>query len=421
MNIFELLTSVSRLGIALIVAVHTSKNSADELSMRFGSPPKVIRDWQRLGKFLFSPTTPKKTASEAEREEYRADLERLIKIRDIAQRDELSVDKLCTIFKYVKQLRTDVTTTRTQLFLELVTQAKRLSWTELNAQAKDRTRQLNKSSSFHPTTRANLSAVDGEGNRYLTARFVEKQFSDIAEYINVQVKAQQTHRSGRTDSHIRGDVILKMLREGMTPLPEATPNKCNCTNICTCSDNNTLRQKGLEPCAIMFASELFNGTERKAFSLTDGRTIYERIDDKLSNHGWAVVYDDLTLQPEVAVRIERRWFNTKHIAMASAHQILCAHPDCTEQARFGQGHHIVDFSQGGATTIENLAMLCPRHHRECTTKRARIQRNNQGELEWVYFSSGKARVNHMPVRRLSAGELVKLYADSIAHPVYAAA
>jgi Domain of unknown function (DUF222)/HNH endonuclease len=39
----------------------------------------------------------------------------------------------------------------------------------------------------------------------------------------------------------------------------------------------------------------------------------------------------------------------------------CRFPGC--EVRFGQGHHIRHWAQGGPTTLSNLALLCRRHHR----------------------------------------------------------
>jgi hypothetical protein len=40
----------------------------------------------------------------------------------------------------------------------------------------------------------------------------------------------------------------------------------------------------------------------------------------------------------------------------------CVFPDCTRPAAWTQAHHIVHWSQGGPTDLENLALLCDRHH-----------------------------------------------------------
>ena len=39
----------------------------------------------------------------------------------------------------------------------------------------------------------------------------------------------------------------------------------------------------------------------------------------------------------------------------------CRFPGCG--ARFGQGHHVQHWANGGPTTLSNLALLCRRHHR----------------------------------------------------------
>jgi 5-methylcytosine-specific restriction endonuclease McrA len=39
----------------------------------------------------------------------------------------------------------------------------------------------------------------------------------------------------------------------------------------------------------------------------------------------------------------------------------CRFPGC--HVRFGEGHHVRHWAQGGPTTLSNLALLCRRHHR----------------------------------------------------------
>ena len=41
----------------------------------------------------------------------------------------------------------------------------------------------------------------------------------------------------------------------------------------------------------------------------------------------------------------------------------CAFPGCDMPAVACEGHHIVPWQEGGATSLENVALLCPRHHR----------------------------------------------------------
>ena len=58
----------------------------------------------------------------------------------------------------------------------------------------------------------------------------------------------------------------------------------------------------------------------------------------------------------------------------------CRFPGCG--VRFGQGHHIRHWAQGGPTTLSNLAVLCRRHHRAVHEDGYQLARRPDGELEF---------------------------------------
>src|SRR5437762_400742 len=58
----------------------------------------------------------------------------------------------------------------------------------------------------------------------------------------------------------------------------------------------------------------------------------------------------------------------------------CRFPGCS--VRFGQGHHIRHWAQGGPTTLSNLAMLCRRHHRAVPEEGYGLDRQPDGELRF---------------------------------------
>src|SRR5438132_3294733 len=58
----------------------------------------------------------------------------------------------------------------------------------------------------------------------------------------------------------------------------------------------------------------------------------------------------------------------------------CRFPGCG--VRFGQGHHIRHWAQGGPTTLSNLAMLCRRHHRAVHEEGYQLDRQPNGELRF---------------------------------------
>ena len=58
----------------------------------------------------------------------------------------------------------------------------------------------------------------------------------------------------------------------------------------------------------------------------------------------------------------------------------CRFPGCA--VRFGQGHHIRHWAEGGPTTLSNLALLCRRHHRAVHEDGYTVERKADGELEF---------------------------------------
>ena len=58
----------------------------------------------------------------------------------------------------------------------------------------------------------------------------------------------------------------------------------------------------------------------------------------------------------------------------------CRFPGCG--VRFGQGHHLRHWAQGGPTTLSNLALLCRRHHRAVHEEGFQVDRGPDGALRF---------------------------------------
>jgi hypothetical protein len=58
----------------------------------------------------------------------------------------------------------------------------------------------------------------------------------------------------------------------------------------------------------------------------------------------------------------------------------CRFPGCG--VRFGEGHHVRHWAEGGPTTLSNLALLCRRHHRAVHEEGYRVDRRPDGALEF---------------------------------------
>ena len=58
----------------------------------------------------------------------------------------------------------------------------------------------------------------------------------------------------------------------------------------------------------------------------------------------------------------------------------CRFPGCG--VRFGQGHHVRHWANGGPTTLSNLALLCRRHHRAVHEEGYQVDRQPDGALQF---------------------------------------
>jgi 5-methylcytosine-specific restriction endonuclease McrA len=58
----------------------------------------------------------------------------------------------------------------------------------------------------------------------------------------------------------------------------------------------------------------------------------------------------------------------------------CRFPGC--DVRFGQGHHLRHWADGGPTTLSNLALLCRRHHRAVHEEGYQVARGPDGTLRF---------------------------------------
>ena len=81
----------------------------------------------------------------------------------------------------------------------------------------------------------------------------------------------------------------------------------------------------------------------------------------------------------------------------------CRFPGCG--IRFGQGHHIRHWAQGGPTTLSNLALLCRRHHRAVHEDGYQMERQPDSELRF-YRPDGRL-LPHVPPPREVPGDPVE--------------
>ena len=87
----------------------------------------------------------------------------------------------------------------------------------------------------------------------------------------------------------------------------------------------------------------------------------------------------------------------------------CRFPGCG--VRFGQGHHIRHWAQGGPTKLSNLAMLCRRHHRAVHEEGYQVVRGGDGELRF-FRPDGQPLPDTPRPARISADPVSSLRAEN---------
>jgi hypothetical protein len=78
----------------------------------------------------------------------------------------------------------------------------------------------------------------------------------------------------------------------------------------------------------------------------------------------------------------------------------CRFPGCGSTA-FANAHHIVWWSRGGSTDLENLVLICGFHHRLLHEHGWTIERAADGRIRW--FRTDGSRYRGGPERDLAVG------------------
>ena len=68
----------------------------------------------------------------------------------------------------------------------------------------------------------------------------------------------------------------------------------------------------------------------------------------------------------------------------------CTFPGC-EARRFTQAHHIVWWSHGGRTDLDNLVLVCLFHHRLVHEHGWSLRRDPQGTVQWFHPDGARYR------------------------------
>lgn len=118
----------------------------------------------------------------------------------------------------------------------------------------------------------------------------------------------------------------------------------------------------------------------------------------------------------VELRTNGRLATAWQRAALFAYQGCCAHPGCEEPASRTQAYHVRAWIAGGRTDVENLLLLCPRHHVDNDDSRARATRgyadiSPDGEPVWIppagHAPGRRPRPNTSPTALAAAGARIR--------------
>jgi hypothetical protein len=89
----------------------------------------------------------------------------------------------------------------------------------------------------------------------------------------------------------------------------------------------------------------------------------------------------------------------------------CRFPGC--ELRYCDAHHIVHWADGGATALDNLVLLCRRHHRAVHEAGFRIERAADGTLR--FYGPNGAGIANAPAAPTLPADLIRVHeADGVA-------
>ena len=86
----------------------------------------------------------------------------------------------------------------------------------------------------------------------------------------------------------------------------------------------------------------------------------------------------LDLGPHIRFHTEKQ-----RIAMSVQQKGVCAVEDCDRPAWLCDGAHLTAWQDGGHTSVENGALLCPRHHTLADNGRYHIHRTGPGRIKLI--------------------------------------
>ncbi|MBZ8178231.1 DUF222 domain-containing protein [Corynebacterium sp. 3HC-13] len=371
-------------GVELVWEIHQFAQHGDAEKHLSRVLPMSLHDvgrFRRLAHQMFGPAPREVLAFRRETVEH-------------ARRLGVDINRLVVINVAAGKIPQQYRMVREQLFRRMVDQAMNHSIKELKNWGNRLVSEMHpdpQSGAHHKRAVRNSRTSDADGLMHMMIRGPELKVARLITHIESAARRRWRPSDEVRFEQAKFDALEELI---LGRFPYAT------------APNNPLTSLIHQPAVVIRAPELnqdrvvLDEHGREWFATTDGAmlTAEDYISLRLADHGWAVVIGQNN-QPLSLRQIERRFSPAQKAAQALM-QLTCAGSDCHRPAIGCEGHHIHPWSQGGKTTMSNLALLCSSCHarvgEHSGSRNDRLNKTPDGRFEWI-SPDGTRHRSAMPV------------------------
>lgn len=372
MEILQAYEQLGPRGVELVDAVMKSKETVHALSRRIHLSQQRISLIKEIGKLVSRELL--KAAGE-----YGYSVDKLHEIASIGHRlknPDVNVDEVRAA---------------------MITQCAQMSIAETKAHIRAEIKRLN--GEYKPVREWYLrysASADHDGMKYLIAKMPAPIMDRLINSLVPQAKQMVAKQMARTPQE---GLIKALLTRA---IPTARPQATDTVDYEYVGEhenpNNTLDMRQRACFLIPLGDVHMLQTGQIATSDGSLLNVEDVLDQQMEPYGFAVtMYNDKfgVKRPMNVYDLERR-ANPNQRFLEILSYLVCQHAECEESAVRCDIHHIVAFSQGGKTELENLCPLCHQHNLENDDdpkrpRHGRVIRDPDTGLVWYQLPNGTIR------------------------------